>query len=572
MNIDLSKLKKLTLYFTNINELIILYLTELKNNLESKDNIEIIEEILNINDINKIIKKIDNIYKDNDNILKYFKLYEQFTNLLDKLDNLIQIIYKINIYEEKTLLSDTSKNNINKNKEIIIDLNNKIAYKSQKYINIFLNDIENNIKLNHELYLQIIEYIEKNIHLILLYNKCISKYLQQNLQNDTLTKIILFNNNIIKNELLASDNSNYNNLDKEYNYLFKNNFINITNYKNKIHTFHNLHLLESFNSIYEIFNKYFNLENVAIKKQNNLLVLYKSLILLKQKIKQEYCLLIIKSDIDNINYNISNLISDNIILQKDQGINNDFINKTKIIVTKEEYKTLPNISKFQNDIYISNISKIDIVNTYKKNKNIQSSELLINTNFIVILEKDNKFHLMRADNNDDYTINFNQIKTLLLNNPNYIIENYNELIEENYEDNKSYKFLDLYNEEIAKNYQASNNTFNINVIKNNINNFIKTKKKLTSDQIIQIIIDNIIKYIKEVNNIQYNSELYLTLNSSINNFYSKLKKEIFDSYPKNQDLINNISSLLDNLSNNISTINNNILDKYYILSLANKYN
>ncbi len=417
MNIDFSKLKKLITYYDNINQLIILYFNELLSNLDSKSTLDMINNTINKynikKDINKLLKSIDS----KDSINKYFLIYEQFNDLYNILIELINVISNINIYEEKTVLSDTSKNNINANKEIIIDLYKKIQQKYDKYLNEFLNNLENNFTLNFDSYIQILNILEKNLNLIPLYNTLIIKYLKQSYtsdKKDNLTRIILFNNNLLKNKLL-NNGDNYNDLIKEYNYLFKNNFITLNNYKNKIHKFHNLHSIGSFNSIYEIFNKYLNIDTISTNKKNNSIILYKSLLLLKQKTKYDYCLLIIDSNIDNINYNIYNLLHDDIILSKNQGINNDYLIKTKNIVTKQEYEMLPNTSKFKNDIYISNINNISIVNTYDQKTKLSTSELLVNTNFIVIVNKGKYYHLMTANNNSDYIITFNQIKTLLLN-------------------------------------------------------------------------------------------------------------------------------------------------------------
>lgn len=576
MNIDLSKLEKLITYYNNINQLTLLYLNELSSNIESKDTIYIINNTLEKYKIKNDLEKINKLLSTKNDLNKYFTIYELLDKLYYNITELINTVISISIYEEKTLLSDTSKNNINANKEIIADLYKKIQQKYDKYLNEFLNNLENEINLNFETYMNILYMVEKNINLIPLYNKLIYKYLKKsyssNNDDDNLTRIILFNNNILKNQLLKNDD-HYNDLTKEFNYLFKNNFITLSNYKNKIHKFHNLHIIDSFTTISDIFNKYLNIKVSTTNKKNNLIVLYKSLLLLKQQTKRDHCLLIIDSNVENINYNIYNLLNDDIQLLKNQGINQDYINKTKVIVTKNEYNNLPSKYKFQNDIYISDINKISIVNTYNQQKNINSSELLVNTNFIVIINKGNYYHLMLADNNSDYIITFNQIKTLLLNNSNFMIENYNQLNEDIILNNiNNVNFLDLYKEEIAKNYQATTTDFNINIIKNKISTSIKNKKKLNMDSMMQLIIDAIVNYLKDYHKIDYNSELYLTLYSNINNFYSKLRKEIFDNYNSIELLSNNTNLLIDDLTNQIYTINNNILDKYYIISLSKKYN
>ena len=84
-------------------------------------------------------------------------------------------------------------------------------------------------------------------------------------------------------------------------------------------------------------------------------------------------IILIKSDIDNINYNLVNLLNNNNIIESTYGINTNFINKTKTIMTKSEYlKDLFN----NNKNYISNIDNISIIhNKILYNKINNSKEL-----------------------------------------------------------------------------------------------------------------------------------------------------------------------------------------------------
>ena len=146
-------------YYKSLYNLIFLYKNELNNlfvqnkndtakeHLDSHINEDIIKNI-----IKKIEKYIINInYEDyadkisdskkEKELLKLLKLFKKLITLNKILNENMELISNIDIFDQKTLMSDTSKNNIHKNKLHIIDVFNLYQKKIIIDNNLILTDI-----------------------------------------------------------------------------------------------------------------------------------------------------------------------------------------------------------------------------------------------------------------------------------------------------------------------------------------------------------------------------------------------------------------------------------------------
>lgn len=563
-------------YFINIYNLSISYLEEIINNIDNNDKKDILNDIINKNKFNIYFKKINNI---NDEIL--------FTNILNikhELDLLINTIQNINIYEELKLLSDTTKNNYDTNKLFIISLNKKIQIKYLNFLNEYIINFCKNYKYTYENYKKINEYYNKFPIIIDLYINIIKQYL--NIENLEYKNEILLDNKELKNNILnkiLDDNeikynkNNFNSL----NYLFKNNIIQIRKNNNIINKYNNIIIHKIYNNLNEIFielyNSNFYFKNNKLDNKNNDYILK----ILKDyyKIEKEYLsIILIESNFDNINYNLTNLLNDNYKLIKNQGVDINFINKTKTIVKNKEIDELiASDKKYKNDIYLQNIQNITLINNYNISKKIKENEmkkLLLDTNFILIYKINDIFYLMKYYNKSHAFIKYNDINILLQNCVDYYIENYNNIFENNILNFiKDNNILNTYNQKINLDYkniltkdnlELKNNI--INKIKKNIKDLTKNSKNDNIDNILDIIIVEIYNYIQKINNIDFNSEIYLTYYSNINSIINKIKKELNDTYDE-KNILDSIENIINNLYSTIIKINDNLLDKYYILNL-----
>ena len=282
-------------------------------------------------------------------------------------------------------------------------------------------------------------------------------------------------------------------------------------------------------------------------------------------------IVIIKTDIDDINYNLSNLMNNKEIIESEIGINNKFINKTKTIMTKNEYskELLQN-----NNNYISKIDNITVIHNkilYNKYEKIQELNNILQTPVLLINYDNNYYNLY--SNSQDNLIKLEDIQYTLLNEPNYIIENYNNILNSNIINKiNSYNIYEKYLENIQNTYDIYSNINHIE-LKNIIINEIK-KIKLTInnenkikiiDLILEIINDKIYNYIIKKTNIKLESELFLIYLSNINSLLNKFKKELVDNY--NSDLIINIDNIINNQYNNIQQIIDNTIDKLYAINI-----
>ena len=585
-----SKIKNLGEYYVGITQLIHIYLQELIKFLENKDKREEIQKLISLNSVTKHNKKINDILNSTQNELQLIQLYNILNIIYDDVSKLLTYIKIIDIYDEQTLLSDKSKNNINQNKIVILDTYSKIQKKHKKILDNLSITIINEYVITYDSYLLLRDFYLKNPNIIQLYTYIIKNYLNTSYDgNSKLSLIIIYNNQIDKNKILTDHiiafknikNVNSNNIN-DFNYLFKESkFIKNQNIVTK---FNNFTSYKKFISIHDLFldiqNSNFKFKTNDINKHS--ISVIQSLVNDYYKIERQYLnITIIETTIDKFNYNCNTLLNSNFTLNKNIGINDNYMNKTKTIITEDEYKILEHDdAEYKNDMYLSYFDKIININNFKhSSKNINT---LLESQYILIVKlfidaKNFKFHIMKFNNNNptnnNIYMNFNNIKVLLQNKPDYVIENFNlirnEKIINNIENNN---MLNLYHTKIQSDYKNLPTIDNLelkNLILNNIKTTIKKidqkSKEKNIEKIINIIIDQLYKYIKKTNNIDFSPEIYLTYYSNINSLINKIKKELNDNY--NSDLLNNLDNILNNLYSNIITINSNVLDKYYLTKL-----
>jgi hypothetical protein len=588
-----SKIKNLGEYYVGITQLIHIYLQELIKFLEIKDKREEIQKLISLNSVTKHNKKINDILNSTQNELQLIQLYNILNIIYDDVSKLLTYIKIIDIYDEQTLLSDKSKNNINQNKIVILDTYSKIQKKHKKILDNLSITIINEYVITYDSYLLLRDFYLKNPNIIQLYTYIIKNYLNTSYDDSSkLSLIIIYNNQIDKNKILTDHilqlknikNVNSNNIN-DFNYLFKESkFIKNQNIVTK---FNNFTSYKKFISIHDLFldiqNSNFKFKSNDINKHS--ISVIQTLVNDYYKIERQYLnITIIETTIDKFNYNCNTLLNSNFTLNKNIGINDKYMNKTKTIITEDEYKILEHGDKdYKNDMYLSYFNNMININNFKHaSKNTNNLNILLESQYILIVKliidaKNFEFHIMKHNNNNpknnNIYMNFNNIKVLLQNKPDYVIENFNLIRNEKIIDNiENNNMLNLYHRTIQSDYKNLPKIDNLelkNLILNNIKTTIKKidqkSKEKNIEKIINIIIDQLYKYIKKTNNIDFSPEIYLTYYSNINSLINKIKKELNDNY--NSDLLNNLDTILNNLYSNIITINSNILDKYYLIKL-----
>ena len=293
-------------YYKSLYNLIFLYKNELNNFIKNDIIKEHLESNINENIIKNIIKKIEKYisdinyedyeYKMTDNkkekeILKLLKLFKKLINLNNILKENIDLISNIDIFDQKTLMSDTTKNNINKNKLHIIDIYNLYQNKIISDNKTILNDIVDKIitliipntkilnatklNLSYTLIKTIINYFNKNILIIdlfCLFMKNI-KNIDESIDDLIFVSIENFKNSTIEKELLNEKiNSNmYLDLNlKGTKTSKKNNFLTIKEHMNIVKNLNKFIYLNSYESLNNLFSKY--LDSVHNKITNNFII------------------------------------------------------------------------------------------------------------------------------------------------------------------------------------------------------------------------------------------------------------------------------------------------------------
>lgn len=606
-------------YYKSLYNLIFLYIGELKNiKLDTIDydesfNQELIKKIIKkIEKYNKILNdkivKFDISYKIKENIiLNLLKLYKLFIRLYNNLNTHIQIINEIDIYDKKVLMSDTSKNNINKNKLHILDIYNNfikhIINNNNKMLNLIIIDIKKILisdTIDIHTYINDIimiidiinKYFNKNLEIIDLINSLFNTMLGIDTILDDYLYIINENNKQFlleyefKNEDIKINKKNtmqliFNKKEKEKQTVKKNPKKSNSKKKGSDENSSKDHILKNNINIVKTYNKFkyqisFNsLEkllssvNINIKISNQLNKetidqLNKAIKLYKNKLT----IVILECKLDPILYDITKLVDNKNKIEKLSGINDLYIKKTNTILESAN-------NKDDMHIYISNIQKTYIINSYvnynTKLNNIEIDYDTYSSKTLLIHTYDNNtYSLLYNDITSNYKIDFKEILPIIQNQPNYNVENYNSLIEKNILDKiESKNILDEYYKTIKLDiytYTLENTLEIRNSIVNDIERKIQLdfnyeNKNIIVDQILNIIVDNISKYIKNKNKIEYDAETYMTYLSSVNSLISKFKKEIVDNY--DNDFINNIDTIVENIYTKILKINDNIIDKHY---------
>ena len=606
-------------YYKSLYNLIFLYIGELKNiKLDTIDydesfNQELIKKIIKkIEKYNKILNdkivKFDISYKIKENIiLNLLKLYKLFIRLYNNLNTHIQIINEIDIYDKKVLMSDTSKNNINKNKLHILDIYNNfikhIINNNNKMLNLIIIDIKKILisdTIDIHTYINDIimiidiinKYFNKNLEIIDLINLLFNTMLGIDTVLDDHLYIINENNKQFlleyefKNEDIKINKKNtmqliFNKKEKEKQTVKKNPKKSNTKKKGSDENSSKDHILKNNINIVKTYNKFkyqisFNsLEkllssvNINIKISNQLNK--ETIDQLNKAIKlytDKLTIVILECKLDPILYDITKLVDNKNKIEKLSGINDLYIKKTNTILESAN-------NKDDMYIYISNIQKTYIINSsVNYNTKLNNIEIDYDTysskTLLIHTYDNNTYSLLYNDITSNYKIDFKEILPIIQNQPNYNVENYNSLIEKNILDKiESKNILDEYYKTIKLDiytYTLENTLEIRNSIVNDIERKIQLdfnydNKNIIVDQILNIIVDNISKYIKNKNKIEYDAETYMTYLSSVNSLISKFKKEIVDNY--DNDFINNIDTIVENIYTKILKINDNIIDKHY---------
>ena len=606
-------------YYKSLYNLIFLYIGELKNiKLDTIDydksfNQELIKKIIKkIEKYNKILNddivKFDISYKIKENIiLNLLKLYKLFIRLYNNLNTHIQIINEIDIYDKKVLMSDTSKNNINKNKLHILDIYNNfikhIINNNNKMLNLIIIDIKKILisdTIDIHTYINDIimiidiinKYFNKNLEIIDLINQLFNTMLGIDTILDDYLYIINENNKQFlleyefKNEDIKINKKNtmqliFNKKENEKQIVKKNPKKSNSKKKGSDENSSKDHILKNNINIVKTYNKFkyqisFNsLEkllssvNINIKISNQLNKetidqLNKAIKLYKNKLT----IVILECKLDPILYDITKLVDNKNKIEKLSGINDLYIKKTNTILESAN-------NKDDMHIYISNIQKTYIINSsINYNTKLNNIEIDYDTysskTLLIHTYDNNTYSILYNDITSNYKIDFKEILPIIQNQPNYNVENYNSLIEKNILDKiESKNILDEYYKTIKLDiytYTLENTLEIRNSIVNDIErkihlDFNYENKNIIVDQILNIIVDNISKYIKNKNKIEYDAETYMTYLSSVNSLISKFKKEIVDNY--DNDFINNIDTIVENIYTKILKINDNIIDKHY---------
>jgi len=605
-------------YYKSLYNLIFLYTNELNNIISDINVITHINNEINQELIKKILKKIEKYTHPKNGInfkilltlssnekhstkikeiLKLLKLLKLLIKLYEIANYNIQIINEINIYDTKILLSDTSKNNISKNKMHILDIYNNFATHLNTNNTTIIDEI--NIIIKNIVLAEDVSSIENVANTINTVNNYFNKHVELidfivlfirslNDSSDFINDILFIINENNKQLLLVNElekhnvksNTNFqltlNNNTTLINktHILKNN----TSISNIVKTFNKFKFIEQFDSLEKLLSKI----NIKIKISNkikgvtnlnkeSLDDLNKATKLYENEYKQKLTIILLECKSDDITYDINNLLNKSLVIDKLSGINDSYVKKTNTILESK------NVDPNSKNIYISNIQKTYIINPlfdFSKSEKINIQYKTYDSKIILIHTNDNKSFNILSNTNSNF-IEFNDIFPLIRNQPNYNIENYNSLLEINILNKIENKnILDDYYKSIKFDIH-SYDLKNTLEIKNNIINDIGTKikldfnyenKNIIIDEILNIIINNISKYIKNKNKIDYDAETYMTYLANVNSLIGKFKKEIVDNYDNN--FIDNIDTIIENIYSKILKINDNIVDKYYYSHLV----
>lgn len=579
INIDIE-LKNIITNYKKLYNFIFLYKDELINVLDDKFTIDSINSIINNDKIDSLIKELEhNKLKLTNLNLKYFMLFNNtFEELTDMLKENIKFIKNVDIYEKKYLISDTSKNNINQNQTLILDLYKKYKKKNKELMIKLTESLFHNlnIKDNYKnIFLEITNKFEYNEYNIKFYIFFINYLNTIQIDNDFLNVIELYNN-YIKDNLLIGQlkklNIKYN---ENYKLLFNNNKKFNNNYFSidKIQLFNNysnLKLIKKYKLLSELFiqelniNKYQKISYSDHDKISQVINLFYKID------KSHLMIIIIKSKLDSINYNLTTLLDNNIIINSLDGINDDFIEKTKTIIPQLEY-----INKIKDiDNYIANINNITVYHNkflYNDETNLNNIAKYLNTP-VLLINFDNYYYNIFSKNNNIF-LQLKDVYHIIVNEPDFGIENYNNIINEQISHKiNNFNILNKYKENINQNYNLYSDINHIE-LKNLIINKIKNidiginneNKNKVIDLILEIISTNIYEYFNKKTNIKFHSELYIVFLSNSNSILNKIKKELVDNY--SDKLLINIDNIINDQYHNIQNMIENILDKYHMINI-----
>lgn len=535
-------------YFESLYEAIDQFKDELIQILKNKDDIDSLDDINkdklteNINTMNKYLSNTLTVHNT-------LVLYDMLINIITKLDEDIKIINSIDIYEVRTMISDTFKKNIHKNKIKILDLYEKSISHILKLKQDIIKDSAELVGAN-DVYKYSAEH--NNTIDILVY---VLKFKEVNVD----VKNTIIRN--IKSVILKSDNASITLTDtkakraKHMSFKNENLFLKMNRFRYVSHDtslkklLNNTLSLKSNTTITDTFNKT-NLENI-----------YKLVLQYNKTFKRDVMIIILCSNKDNITYNLKDLLDPKLKIPNTAGINDQYIKKFNTVTDKKEEVT---------DYYISglNITKIHVVNY------IQLSKLTIdeyNTEVVLINYSNNRYELYK--NIDGSDIKVKDVINLLTNKPDYNIECYNDIVEESIIQNSTkINIADEYKRVLSLDTNVYADV-DITNLKNEILTKVKAmklkfnleNKQIVIENTLNIVLKSVSKYIRTKNNIELTGELYITCFSSINSLLSKFKKELVDNY--SEDLIEKLTVMLDNMKKNIAKIDTLMIEKYYYTNI-----
>ena len=487
--------------------------------------------------IQKIFKLMNLKFEDNFNYIQLDYFFEEEKNLsqLSFNDNNSLSDKNIDNFIEAEINYLKSKKKINKQKlmnlEISLETSNKFQKNNLNFLDIYFDEIQNNLNLYNN------NYFEEYIYLLKINNK--KYFVKKNdllkifyLKNNNNLKYIqdIYNNKISKEEIIK--NKNNINLDD-----FENNLVLLKNINNE-------NIIVNLNKLYKNYKKYINQKQIQIKDYynknhiiNNLYYYYdETEINPKKSVIRNY--LLRKNNLStNFNFhkninsriNLKNKLKTNNIFDKNMKNFYDSNNNLSIIendkLFNDSYSFEENLKSIENNINIDDLPEIYKLNNINnkldnlvyKESNHSYKYLLTNKKYKKnILNTNNKLYLIYALRNSDnklILVPYSYLKHLITQ-----LENCLDILEENIIYDINYNKEIINKEEIEKLYPLTN-----------IGKCLKNEKE-ENENIKVYLLNGLIKIIPK-------KQILLFLNK-LKNKEKLSKEEVYYDLDKNKHIIN----------------------------------
>ena len=487
--------------------------------------------------IQKIFKLMNLKFEDNFNYIQLDYFFEEEKNLsqLSFNDNNSLSDKNIDNFIEAEINYLKSKKKINKQKlmnlEISLETSNKFQKNNLNFLDIYFDEIQNNLNLYNN------NYFEEYIYLLKINNK--KYFVKKNdllkifyLKNNNNLKYIqdIYNNKISKEEIIK--NKNNINLDD-----FENNLVLLKNINNE-------NIIVNLNKLYKNYKKYINKKQIQIKDYynknhiiNNLYYYYdETEINPKKSVIRNY--LLRKNNLStNFNFhkninsriNLKNKLKTNNIFDKNMKNFYDSNNNLSIIendkLFNDSYSFEENLKSIENNINIDDLPEIYKLNNINnkldnlvyKESNHSYKYLLTNKKYKKnILNTNNKLYLiyaLRNSNNKLILVPYSYLKHLITQ-----LENCLDILEENIIYDINYNKEIINKEEIEKLYPLTN-----------IGKCLKNEKE-ENENIKVYLLNGLIKIIPK-------KQILLFLNK-LKNKEKLSKEEVYYDLDKNKHIIN----------------------------------